>query len=329
MEAQLVREAMNRCGAAGHPFLFGVDFELREGFFVEDPCGRPTDIRFVCGGAGNTSGMEREGRSSAASRIEVVRSDRAAYLRRFDRIRRGLLRGDTFLANLTERTPVRCDLSLEEIFRRTQARYKLLLPGRAVCFSPECFVRIEGGRIRSFPMKGTIDASRPGAEAELLADYKETCEHRTIVDLIRNDLSRVADRVRVERFRYVEPIATSRGEILQTSSEIVGTLRAGWQKELGDILFSLLPAGSISGAPKEATLRLIREAEQQPRGFYTGVFGYFDGRDLDSGVLIRYVEQDAGGLWFRSGGGITIHSDPQAEYDEVLTKIYLPLADGD
>lgn len=327
MEASLVREAMNRCGAAGRPFLFGVDFELHEGFFVENPCGAATDIRFVCGAADNLSGGEST--PPPVARIEPLRSDRAAYLQRFASIRRGLLRGDTFLANLTERTPVRCDLSLEEIFRYTCAPYRLLLPGRAVCFSPECFVRIEGGCIRSFPMKGTIDAARPGAEAELLADYKETCEHRTIVDLIRNDLSRVADRVRVERFRYVEPIATSRGEILQTSSEIVGELRDGWREELGDILFSLLPAGSVSGAPKEATLRLIREAEGRPRGFYTGVFGYFDGRDLDSGVLIRYIERDSDGLWFRSGGGVTIHSDPQAEYDEVLTKIYLPLADGD
>ena len=106
----------------------------------------------------------------------------------------------------------------------------------------------------------------PDAEARLLGDYKERCEHYTIVDLIRNDLNRIADRVRVERVRYVEKIATLRGEILQTSSEIAGDLRSGWRQELGDLLFSLLPAGSISGAPNPATLRLIRDAEQCPRG---------------------------------------------------------------
>ena len=158
-----------------------------------------------------------------------------------------------------------------------------------------------------------------------MGDYKERCEHYTIVDLIRNDLNRIADRVRVERFRYVEKIATLRGEILQTSSEIAGDLRSGWRQELGDLLFSLLPAGSISGAPKPATLRLIRDAEQCPRGYYTGVFGYFDGHDLDSAVMIRYIECENGRFYFRSGGGITVHSDPQQEYDEVVTKIYLPI----
>ena len=99
-----------------------------------------------------------------------------------------------------------------------------MLPGRLVCFSPECFVRITDGVIRSYPMKGTIDAALPDAEARLLEDYKERCEHYTIVDLIRNDLNRIADRVRVERFRYVEKIATLRGEILQTSSVSRATL---------------------------------------------------------------------------------------------------------
>ena len=202
MEAQLVRKAVNRCAAQGKPFLFGVDFELREGFFVENPlvC---RQIPFACGEITNVPDSF-SGEAEITPRLEILHTDREAYLRRFAVIRRGLLRGDSFLTNLTERTPIRTNLTLEEIFRRSRARYKLLLPGRLVCFSPECFVRITDGVIRSYPMKGTIDAALPDAEARLLEDYKERCEHYTIVDLIRNDLNRIADRVRVERFRYVE-----------------------------------------------------------------------------------------------------------------------------
>lgn len=151
MEAQLVRKAVNRCAAQGKPFLFGVDFELREGFFVENPlvC---RQIPFACGEITNVPDSF-SGEAEITPCLEVLHTDREAYLRRFAVIRRGLLRGDSFLTNLTERTPIRTNLTLEEIFRRSRARYKLLLPGRLVCFSPECFVRITDGVIRSYPMK--------------------------------------------------------------------------------------------------------------------------------------------------------------------------------
>lgn len=325
MEAELVRKAINRCAVQGKPFLFGVDFEMCEGFFVEDLF-TDREILFACGDVTNAPSVQ-VGSNNAAPRLEILHADRDSYFNKFSIIRRGLLRGDSFLTNLTERTPVSTNLSLEDIFYRSRARYKLLLPGKLVCFSPECFVRIVDGRIHSYPMKGTIDAAVPDAVSRLLDDYKEACEHHTIVDLIRNDLNMVADRVRIERFRYVEKIATLQGEILQTSSEVVGDLRSGWLGRLGDLIFSLLPAGSISGAPKPATVRLICEAEQCSRGYYTGIFGYFNGRDLDSGIMIRYIEQENGQLFFRSGGGVTVHSDPRQEYDEIVTKIYLPIPD--
>lgn len=326
MHAKLVREAINRSAAAGEPFLFGVDFEMQEGFFERDPLAK-SQILFHCNGVGNIPENRPAHGPMATPKLSILRSDRAAYRQKFEVIHRGLLRGESFLANLTERTPVQTNLSLEEIFFRSRARYKILMPGQFVCFSPECFVRIADDRICTYPMKGTLDATLPEAEKRLLEDYKEQCEHYTIVDLLRNDLSIISDRVRVQRFRYVERVQTLRGEILQTSSEIVGELRPGWRRELGDLLFRLLPAGSISGAPKPATLQLIRQAEQQPRGYYTGVFGYFDGEQLDSAVMIRFIEQHDGKLYFRSGGGVTIHSDPEREYDEILEKIYLSIPD--
>jgi para-aminobenzoate synthetase component 1 len=195
---------------------------------------------------------------------------------------------------------------------------------RFVVFSPESFVRIKDGVISSFPMKGTIDAGLPDAREVLLNNAKELAEHNTIVDLIRNDLSIMAKQVRVERFRYIDTIRTNFKDLLQVSSEIAGVLETGYASRIGDILFSMLPAGSVSGAPKKRTLEIIREAEVSPRGYYTGVMGRFDGRDLDSGVMIRFIEQTPKGLVFRSGGGITCFSDPRSEYNEMVDKVYVP-----
>ncbi len=135
----------------------------------------------------------------------------------------------------------------------------------------------------------------------------------------------VSKDVEVTKYRYLDRIQTHKGELLQVSSEITGRLHADWRSELGEIIVKLLPAGSISGAPKQKTLEIIRDAEQQERGWFTGVFGIFDGRSLDSGVMIRYIEQFGEGLRFRSGGGITGHSDMLKEYNELIDKVYVPI----
>ena len=235
------------------------------------------------------------------------------------------MRGDSFLTNLTLRTPIECTASLEDIYLSSEATYRILLPGHFVAFSPECFVKLQGDELATHPMKGTIDAHLPNAAETLRADYKEGCEHHTIVDLMRNDLSRIANGVHVRRFKYLTELHTSSGELLQMSSEVIGTINRSRGLHLGDLLLQLLPAGSISGAPKERTVELIQEAEGQSRGFYTGVCGYFDGKDLDSAVLIRFIEQDTDGkLFYHSGGGITINSSCKDEYHECLQKIYIP-----
>lgn len=321
MKADLVRKEINRCGGKGTPFLFGVDFEKINGFFIENPL-EDASIPFVIGDISNVMPPET---TLPPPKLEILHTDAEAYRKKFAIVRQGLLHGDSFLLNLTERTPVSTNLTLEEIFRYSRAKYKLLLPDQCVCFSPESFIRIKNGEIFSYPMKGTLDATLPHAEQLLTDNYKEQCEHYTIVDLIRNDLNQIATRVEVQRFRYIEKIRTINGEILQTSSEIRGTLPQDWNKRLGDFIFRLLPAGSISGAPKAATVRLIQAAEQIPRGYYTGVFGYFDGKDLDSGVMIRYIEKADGTYFFRSGGGITVNSCVTEEYQEVLEKIYLSI----
>jgi len=165
----------------------------------------------------------------------------------------------------------------------------------------------------------------PGAKDEILKNSKELAEHVTIVDLIRNDLSMVAKNVKVDKFRYVDEITTHEKKLLQVSSEISGEMPMNYTEKIGDILFSLLPAGSISGAPKKKTLEIINRVERYDRSFYTGIFGYFDGKDLDSGVMIRFIENANDGFIFKSGGGITVNSDLKTEYQELIDKVYVPI----
>jgi para-aminobenzoate synthetase component I len=154
---------------------------------------------------------------------------------------------------------------------------------------------------------------------------KELAEHYTIVDLIRNDLSMIAKNLRVDRFRYIDKIKTNTLELLQVSSEISGDLSEDYPSGIGDILFRMLPAGSVTGAPKEKTVEIIRETEGYHRGFYTGVCGFFDGINLTSGVMIRFIEQEKEKMFYKSGGGITSFSNALSEYNEMIDKVYVPV----
>lgn len=320
LSAGQTRQMMNSYGAQGTPFLCAVNYELTEGFVLPYPL-EQNEVWW------NVEGVTNQHFSATGSTghyFTPLPSSEESYADKFRIARNGLLRGDSFLLNLTVATDLDTDFTLEEIYFRSQARYKLLVPDRFVCFSPETFVIMSDGRISSFPMKGTIRADIPDAENRILNDYKESAEHHTIVDLIRNDLNRISTDVRVERFRYIDRLRTNRGEILQVSSQVTGNLPEDYTSRLGDLIFDMLPAGSISGAPKTSTVRIIREAEKEDRGFYTGIFGYFDGKCFRSAVMIRFIERQGDCFRFRSGGGITINSDCSAEYQEVLQKVYLP-----
>jgi para-aminobenzoate synthetase component 1 len=227
---------------------------------------------------------------------------------------------------LTHKTPISLNIDLLDIFHQTDAKYKMLWKDRFVFFSPETFVTIVDDCISTFPMKGTIDASVPKAKTRILMDEKEIAEHYTIVDLLRNDLSRVAKNVTVEKFRYLDKIKAGDKKLIQVSSEIVGRMQKGWQQDLGTILEKLLPAGSISGAPKKKTIQIIQDAELQDRGYYTGICGLFDGKNLDTGVCIRFIEREGEQYFFRSGCGITAQSSSTLEYQEMIQKIYIPIS---
>ena len=316
-------ERISHLTAQQKEFLFVANFECTEFIIVEDPR-HQTDILFDIPSASNVN-KDLFQVNNATFTFQAEPFDR--YKQRFDIVEKGLHQGNSFLTNLTLKTPIQTTLSLEDIFYMTDARYSLCIPDCFVCFSPECFVTIShDGKISTHPMKGTINADIPHAKDLILANKKESAEHATVVDLMRNDLSMFAEKVSVERYRYTTEIHSDRTHILQVSSEITGILPKDWQRNLGKIILSMLPAGSISGAPKPRTIQLIKEAEEEPRGFYTGVFGYFNGTSFDSSVIIRYIEQDSSGQkFYRSGGGITAMSDAYSEYHEVTEKIYLPL----
>jgi len=162
--------------------------------------------------------------------------------------------------------------------------------------------------------------------AEVLRnDIKEKAEHYTVVDLLRNDLSMVADDVKVDKFQYIDFIKTKQKDLYAMSSEISGTLKPEFYGKLGSIMEKLLPAGSILGAPKPKTLEIILDAEEYDRGYYTGVCGWFDGTNLDSCVMIRFIEKDGTQMYFKSGGGITHMSRLEDEYQEMKNKIYVPI----
>lgn len=313
-------ELMNKWGGQGLPFFFMIDFELQKPvlYLLEE---LSKAISF------DINGVKRNAPPQTVKKpftFEPRPVPFQTYKKAFDKVISELDYGNSYLLNLTLPTPLHTNLDLASIFYRSKAPYKLLIKNELVVFSPEPFVKIKEGVISSYPMKGTIDASLLNAEHLLLNNPKEEAEHATIVDLIRNDLSKVATKVKVANYRYVEKVKTSRKELLQVSSKIEGKLPNKYQSKLGDIIFSLLPAGSISGAPKKKTVEIIKKIESNERGYFTGIVGIFDGLILDSGVLIRYIEQKNDEFVFRSGGGVTAQSNSRTEYQELLDKVYVP-----
>lgn len=313
---------INRLGEKRTPFIFIIDFEMENPLVLPLSEVNPETLLFSINGISNTSSNDLQ---TKVVDFKVVPVAKDRYRLAFSHVQEHIRHGNSFLLNLTMPSGIETNLSLVEIFHRSNAKYKLWMKDHFVVFSPERFVQTNGTEISSFPMKGTMDASIPDAKQKLLESEKELAEHYTIVDLIRNDLSMVAKNVSVKEFRHIDFVKTHRGGLLQMSSEIRGSLPDNYRDNIGNILEKILPAGSISGAPKKKTLEIIKEAEQYKRGYYTGVFGIFDGKNIDSGVMIRYIEQTPDGLIYKSGGGITAKSNVDEEYQELVDKIYIPV----
>lgn len=258
-----------------------------------------------------------------------IRTSRENYIAAIEKIKNHIAEGNTYQVNYTTRmdfTFSGSPILLYGALRSGQptAYSALMKYGDTwiLSLSPELFFRIDGFVITSKPMKGTMRRGRTTAEDEELMhklrnDVKNRAENLMIVDLLRNDIGRIAetgsvavsDLFTVEKYRSV----------LQMTSTITGTLRRS--ARLSDIIEALFPCGSVTGAPKHRTMQIIRELEDSPRGIYTGAIGMIKpGGDAVFNVPIRTVEirGDRGSMGI--GSGIVWNSDPAEEYDECLLK---------
>lgn len=315
-------DRMDELSLAKTPFFFLVDFLLSKVYVYEEQELEKKEVQFrFREKASETTYQESEKGLVLKPKPESLDS----YQKGFELVKNNLQLGNSYLANYTRRTPIGTNYSLEDFYFKSKAKYKVFLIEEFVSFSPETFVEIKNNRIYTHPMKGTIDAHLENARELLKENPKEKAEHYTVVDLLRNDLSQIADEVEVEEFQRIDYLKTSEKDLLAMSSEISGTIKPEYIGKIGSMMGKLLPAGSILGAPKKKTLEIIQEAEQSDRGWYTGVAGWFDGENLDSCVLIRFIEKAEGNFYYRSGGGITHQSDMQDEYEEMIKKIYVPI----
>ena len=320
MNRKEIQNTLNKFGSSKEPFLFLLSYDLNH-FFIEKLSSLNNQIKFEI----NQKSDLRNIHKTSMQKFPISFDE---YKKKFDYLQEQIQNGNTYLCNLTSKTQIKTDYSLDEIYKNVQSIFKIRFQNEDenfVCFSPEKFVQINDDKIFTYPMKGTIDSSIPNAKEKILANKKEMAEHTMVVDLLRNDLGIVATNVRVDDFRYIDEINAGEKKLLQVSSKISAKLENNWHEKIGDIFVSLLPAGSISGTPKRKTVEILEKIEAYERGFYTGIFGYFDGKDLQSFVLIRFIEEDKkGNKYYKSGGGITCDSDAFEEYQELIDKVYLP-----
>lgn len=342
---------MNLLGSERTPFIFITSFDTTKNIVVPLDEVNPLEVAYDFQGKQHNLDTFQETYDFAKHQTcekkpywHTAPISLSQYQSAFSPLMTALKKGTTDLANLTFPTPVKCNLTLPEIFLRTTAKYRIFLKDHFCAFSPETFITIENNIIATYPMKGTINATLPEAEKSLLEDPKEIDEHETVVKEALRDISKVAQNARVSKFRYIDRVKRENDAILQTSSIIEGDLPLNFHEQLGSLLFTLLPASSITGSPKKITTELLHQLETYQRGFYSGIAGIYDGVNLDSAVLIRYLEKEKNRTHnepsimpkklqesyyhytFKSGGGITAMSQAESEYDELIEKIYLPIS---
>jgi anthranilate synthase component 1 len=251
--------------------------------------------------------------------------ERDEHLRRVERAKEHIREGDVFQVVIAQRAERPTSASAFELYRALRrvnpSPYLFLLELGDLALvgsSPETVVKCEGSRAAVNPIAGTIASGEGDAEI-LLASEKDRAEHVMLVDLGRNDLSRVCKpgTVEVERFMTTERYS----HVTHLVSEVVGELRDDVSPF--ELLRACFPAGTVSGAPKVRAMQIISELEQQARGIYAGAVGYVlpEQRSMDTCIAIRTLVLRRGIAYLQAGGGIVADSDPAAEHQECLNKL--------
>lgn len=255
--------------------------------------------------------------------------DYESYCSKVEEARTYIQNGDIFQVVFSNPLQSRASGSLFDTYRELRCSspspYMFFFKGEQMEIagaSPETLVRVEGEKVYTFPLAGTRPRGKDAREeaalkAQLLNDAKEKAEHNMLVDLGRNDLGRIcqAGSVHVSKYMDVLPFAT----VMHIGSEVQGILRNDC--DALDAIGAVLPAGTLSGAPKYRACQIIEKLEQSRRGIYGGAIGHIDFTgDLDLCIGIRLAFKTRGKLTVRSGGGIVYDSHPEAEYAERTSK---------
>lgn len=321
-------EALDSFALLGPGFGDGGDgrFLLLEGL-EETAGGGP---RLVFAGFETPGGSARVVGARSATRVELEigspsslspRLREQGYREAVGRIREAIAAGDVYQVCLTLRAPLQASSGadvLTAMCARGVPRFAawIRLPGgpELVSASPELFFEIAGRSVRSEPMKGT---ARPGHEPALEGSAKDRCELAMITDLVRHDLTPVCvpRSVRVPCARRVLELPYA----LQTVSDVIGELRPGVSPL--EVLAALHPGGSVTGAPKQAALGMIRQLEEGPRGPYCGALGLWQGERAVFSLLIRTATRTVDGWVYGVGSGVVFDSEAERELDELHVKL--------
>ncbi len=254
--------------------------------------------------------------------------DQQSYCNMVERGKQYIREGDIFQVVLSNRLDAAFSGGLLDTYRALRANnpspYMFYFSGDAELAgaSPETLTKLTGGTVSTYPLAGTRPRGKTGladkeTEKELLSDEKELAEHNMLVDLGRNDLGKICrfGSVQVTRYKQIERFS----KVMHIGSTVAGTLADGF--DALDAVDAVLPAGTLSGAPKLRACEIIRELEQNPRGIYGGAVGYLDfAGNMDLCIAIRFAYLKEEKLSIRAGAGIVFDSVPQKEYEECLHK---------